>query len=146
MKKTKKLLGVCGVDSGQLMITDPCYINSEWSKRDFEDIRKYKNKKGKVFQYKKDFKNYESKIDGKTVNELIKTKEWTEISNEIIRDFSYGGCCSVTLGENGGQLNCKKGHEGVGVVFSSGYGDGCYEVWGTENKEGRIIKVEIIMG
>lgn len=29
-KLTKRKLGIVGVDSGQLMICDPCYIDSEW--------------------------------------------------------------------------------------------------------------------
>jgi hypothetical protein len=28
----RRRIGVVGVDSGQLMITDPCYIDSEWGK------------------------------------------------------------------------------------------------------------------
>ena len=71
MKKTK--IGSDGVDSGQLMITDPCYVKEFDLHNDFEDIRRYKNKKsGKVLQYKKDFSNYEEIIPEykKTMNEL----------------------------------------------------------------------------
>lgn len=32
-----KKIGVVGVDSGQLMICDPCYIDSEWKKEEFDD-------------------------------------------------------------------------------------------------------------
>ena len=32
-----------------------------------------------------------------------------------------------------------------GVAFSSGYGDGCYDVIATFNKDGRIVKIEIDM-
>ncbi|NQY68309.1 MAG: hypothetical protein HRT72_11400 [Flavobacteriales bacterium] len=34
----------------------------------------------------------------------------------------------------------------LGIEFQSGYGDGLYSVFGIENLDGRIIKVEIIMG
>jgi hypothetical protein len=38
----KKLLGHVGVDSGQLMVTDPCYVrqfvNNEFTTGDHEDI------------------------------------------------------------------------------------------------------------
>ncbi|MDO8660675.1 MAG: hypothetical protein Q7K43_02190, partial [Candidatus Woesearchaeota archaeon] len=97
---TKKLLGYAAVDSGQLMVCDPCYINSEWNhKDDFKDIRKYKAKKGgKIFEYGKDFTNYdEILIKGKTVNNLIISKELVEIPNKPNHNFSYGGCCSQTL-------------------------------------------------
>ena len=60
MNKIK--LGLVGVDSGQLMISDPCYVN-DFVANNFEDIRRYKNKKsGKVLEYKKDFSNYEETI------------------------------------------------------------------------------------
>jgi len=45
MKKKFKQIGEVGVDSGQILICDPCYINSEWTpgKKD-EDIFNKKNK------------------------------------------------------------------------------------------------------
>lgn len=43
------------------------------------------------------------------------------------------------------QLNYKLGHAGVGITFSSGYGDGVYPVYGYFNKEDRCMKVEIDM-
>ena len=33
-------LGKCGVDSGQLMITDPCYVK-DFDNSDYKDIRRY---------------------------------------------------------------------------------------------------------
>ena len=60
---TEVLLGHVAVDSGQLMICDPCYIDSEWKNEDFEDIRVYKNKHtSKTLTYGKDFKNYSTTI------------------------------------------------------------------------------------
>ena len=51
--------------------------------------------------------------------------------------------------ENNGQLHFEKGHPGVGVVFSSGLGDGVYDVFATiKDVKGwgeRITKVEIIL-
>lgn len=114
MKKIQ--LGVVGVDSGQLIVVDPCYIDSEW----------------------KDEK-LEFEADG-TVNAK--------------NNFSYPAVCQRTLGpqngeeikENSGQLNYKIGHPGIAVAFPSGYGDGCYPVYGTFNDEGRCVKVEIDCG
>jgi hypothetical protein len=58
-------IGSVSVDSGQLLITDPCYIDSEWSKEEFEDIRLYKDKKTKrILQFRKDFQMYTDVIDG----------------------------------------------------------------------------------
>ena len=40
-------------------------------------------------------------------------------------------------------LNFPLGHEGLGVVISSGYGDGCYPVYVTK-KDGRIKEARIV--
>lgn len=99
----KKQIGVAAVDSGQLMIADPCYLK-DWTNTDFDP---------------------DNAKDG---------------------EFSYNGACKATLSKQAaGQLNFKMGHAGAGVVFASGYGDGCYPVFATYNDEGRIIKVEIEM-
>ena len=85
-------LGKCGVDSGRLLITDPCYIDK---------VQKIVDEsKDEILAICKD--DYQS------------------------LDFKHG--------------------EGLGVTFASGYGDGLYSVYGYKNKDGRIIKVEIIMG
>jgi len=107
MKDKKIKLGVVGVDSGQLMITDPCYIDSEWEQEEFDDKQEAKEK------------------------------------------FSYNACCKKTLTGYGGQLNFKIGRKGAGVVFCSGFGDGCYDVIATIKDHGdlgkRVSKVEIIL-
>lgn len=33
----RKQIGVCAVDSGQIMICDPCYLKDEWQDRPFTD-------------------------------------------------------------------------------------------------------------
>lgn len=63
--------------------------------------------------------------------------------------FSYGGACSTTLtDEQAGQLNFERGHAGVAVVSSTGYGDGLYPVYAhyeeTEGWGKRIAKLEIV--
>jgi len=40
------------------------------------------------------------------------------------------------------QFNYKMGHEGLGVLVSTGYGDGVYPVY-AEFKDGRVSKVTI---
>jgi hypothetical protein len=157
---TKKLLGYVGVDSGQLIITDPCYIDSEWQHKEFQDIRIYKHlKTKKIFQYANIltpkpinkhtelFRNYDEILStNKTMNQMMIDKEVKEIPDKnkqkLIGDYSYAGCCETTMADKN-QLNYKKGHKGVAITFSSGYGDGCYPVYGTFNKDNRCIKVEI---
>ena len=100
MKKVK--IGTAGVDSGQLMVSDPCYV--------------------------KDFINNEVDFDSK--------------KND--NSYSYNGACHHTLKNKnqGGELG-----NGLGVVFSTGIGDGSYPVyayigeidgWGE-----RVLKVEV---
>ena len=145
MRKVK--IGTAGVDSGQLMVTDPCYFEDFKTNLSFEDIRKYRNKKTKkVLQYGKDFSNYEETIReyNKTMNELNASGEWEELPHPHSRDrsYSYRGSCMATLNGHGGELE-----RGRGVVFSTGIGDGSYPVyayigeidgWGE-----RVLKVEI---
>jgi len=89
-----KIIGKCGVDSGQLLIIDPCYLNN-W-------------KDGEVDFDKKKYIN------------------------------DYDEACKISDSKNlGGE------HSKLGVVFSSGYGDGTYPVKAFYNKEGRIMKIEI---
>ena len=147
MKKIK--LGEVGVDSGQLMITDPCYLDY-FVNDDYQDCRRYQNKKtNKVLQYAKDFSNYEEIIPeyNKTMNQLNASGEWEALPhpNANDRSYSYNGSCMATHSEKqGGELGC-----GQGVSFSSGYGDGCYEVYAhigdTDGFVERVHKVEIIL-
>lgn len=142
----KKLIGHIGVDSGQVLICDPCYIDSQWKNEDFQDIRKYKHNDGTVLQYPKDFSSYEDVIPkyGKTMNQLIESKEVVDLpSDESEHPFSYNACCKKTLAENFGQLNYEMGHAGVGVVSSTGYGDGFYPVYAEVGTDGRVKSITI---
>lgn len=159
----RKLLGHVGVDSGQLIVTDPCYIDSEWTKKDVQDIRLYKHKKTKkLFKYDspftlKDLKfkgelfgHYEEKTStGKNMNQMIQDNEVESVDVpeklKLIGEFSYAGVCESTMADQN-QINYKLGHPGVAVAFSSGYGDGYYPVYGTFNAEGRCVLVEIDCG
>lgn len=89
----RELIGRVGVDSGQLMIIDPCNIENQ------------------------------------------------DVGEQIM---------GITNNENqAGQLKYNMGHDGLGVVFSSGLGDGKYDVYATyhdlEDWGERITKVEIVL-
>ena len=145
-----KLIGHGGVDSGQLLLCDPCYIDSEWEQEEFADIRVYEHKVTKDrLTYGKDFANYEQpidKYDGKTMNQLNTTGEWIEIERpDPVHEFSYNACAKATLSEEGhGQLNFKLGHPGAGVAFSTAFGDGYYPVYANYDEEGTLRSVEVI--
>jgi len=96
-KKEWVKIGECGVDSGQLLIIDPCYLSS-WK-------------------------------DGEYAGEDKKS------------DNSYARACGITVsGNSAGEV--KEG----GVVFASGYGDGCYPVMAYYNADSRITQIKIKMG
>lgn len=147
-KKTEIVqIGFVGVDSGQLVICDPCYIASEWQQEAFEDIRIYQHKTtGKRLQYRVQFENYEHVIPeySQTMNQLIATNEWKQVEDSNpSATFSYNGCCKATLSKKGaGQLNYKLGHEGVAVAFRTAYGDGEYPVF-AKYQDGVIIEVTV---
>jgi hypothetical protein len=132
-------IGEIGVDSGQLVLCDPCYIDSEWSKEEFVDIRIHQDiVTKKIYQYQKDFATYGIKLadyEGRTPNELLATGVWKTLPTPESPKFSYNGCC--TREGLSKQLNSKLGHAGVGVVFSTGFGDGVYNVYALLRDEGK---------
>ena len=145
-----KLIGEVAVDSGQLLLCDPCYIDSEWVKEDFDPTRIYKNKiTGETLTWMRDFANYQELLPkyGKNMNELIKTGEWEEVPDikGPVNPFSYNACAKATLSEDGhGELKFKLGHLGAGVAFSTAFGDGMYPVYAKYSDEGTLQSVEVI--
>ena len=139
-------IGSVAVDSGQLMVTDPCYIDSEWIKEDFEDMRLYKDvSTKKFFQYGKDFQNFQEVLSeyGKTVNELVAEGVLVKINVGGEFNYSYNGASKAVLSENGyGNLKFKLGHEGAGFAFNTLYGDGDYPIYG-EKIDGKLVRVMI---
>jgi hypothetical protein len=139
----EKEIGVVGVDSGQIVICDPCYIDSEWKNEDlvptpatitFPD--------GTSEQVLSCSKRWFELVDRVNTGELKITQDngFANAKN----NFSYPACAEKTLNEGYGQLNYELGHAGVGVTASSGYGDGCYPVYATiVKKTGRIKELKI---
>ena len=145
----KKYIGSVGVDSGQLLLCDPSYIDSEWEYEDFADIRVHEHSKTKDrLTYGKDFANYQEVIPkyGKNMNQLLATKEWVDVERPYPKhNFSYNACAKATLSSKGyGQLNYKMGHPGVGVAFSTAFGDGMYPVYAKYDANGDLISVEVM--
>lgn len=150
MKKDKWIdLGSVGVDSGQLMICDPCYLSS-WVDEPYLDIRLFKDKiTNKIFQFKKDFSLFSDAMEeynGKSPNELIKTEIWEQIPDGLEEDqtFSYNGV-SHKGNKKYKQMNHALGFVGRAVCFDSGYGDGHYKVKGRLDKNDQLVEVRILM-
>ena len=95
-------LGHVAVDSGQLMITDPCRIDEHWKKEDYE----------------------------------AKSKPTA---------FSYNDVCHKTLEGTTSSNFPNSKSQGLAIHCSSGFGDGLYQVWGYQNDEGKIVKIDINM-
>jgi hypothetical protein len=99
-KKMKtKLAGYCGVDSGQIMVIDPCYA------------------------FKDSYTGNDSAVTG----------------------GNYDAICRVSIADTfGGFPLPANGYSGnIGVVTSSGYGDGCYPVFVDVNEDGRVVELRI---
>lgn len=146
----KKVIGEVGVDSGQILVCDPCYIDSQWKNEEFELVRKQKHIDGTILQYRVDFEKYDSIIPkyGKDMNQMLKDKEVIDIPDASTprHPFSYNACCKKTLSDDGdGQLNYELGHPGVGVVSNTGYGDGVYPVIADiDDKTQRVKSITIV--
>ena len=140
----RTLLGHVNVDSGQLMVTDPCYLTN-FINNDFKPTRKYvNNKKAHMIEWPQDFYNYEQDMIepyNKNMNTLINEGVFVKLEDEELADtsYSYNGSCSVTCYSlnQGGELG-----NGRGVSFSSGYVDGSYPVY-AHYEDNRIKKIEI---
>ena len=94
-----KLAGYCGVDSGQIMVIDPCYaFNDEYFG-----------------------------VGGKPTG------------------GNYDAICRVSLADTFGEfpLPANGYSQGIGVVTSSGYGDGNYPVFVDINDDGRVVELRI---
>lgn len=145
---TEVLIGHVAVDSGQLMICDPGYIDSQWENEDFADVRVYKNKHtSKTLTYGKDFIKYDDELPeyGKSMNVLLEDHDWeiTE-SPKPKSGFSYNACAKATLSKDGhGELSFKMGHTGAGLAFGTAYGDGLYPVYAHYDEEGVIVSVTV---
>lgn len=147
MKKNRKLIGEVGVDSGSIMIVDPCYLD-KFENNEFNYSTGIE-KDGKRYEFRVHFENWESPIEeegGKTANQLSEEgwksfKEYPDAGR-----FSYSGAAGITCGkESAGQLYMNMGSHDYpcAVASSSGYGDGGYPVYAEFNEEGRVKSLTI---
>jgi hypothetical protein len=144
-------LGVVGVDSGQLLITDPCYIDSEWLDEPFQDDRVYRDAQtGATVRWGKDFVRFDEPLDpyGETSSALIESGRLIQRPPPPTPEtfnYSYNGACQATMAAGHGELVYRAGNAGAGVAFSTAYGDGFYPIYG-EKHDGRIVRVYVNVG
>lgn len=140
LENLEHLADVC-VDSGQLLIVDPCYIDSRWEEKEFQDIRRFRHKTtGDVLAYRTDFPHFEAVIPkyGQTMNQLNQTGGWEPVPVPIPPGLNYDACCRTTLGKDGGG-----NIDNIAAAICSGYGDGVFPVFVERNADGVIVKVII---
>lgn len=166
----RKLIGKVSVDSGQLMIIDPCYIEDHWKKAaecSPVGMKFWGALKDKATQLLQD-KGYRVEILNTSVN-FIKSNDKSELDfihglfnqflaeeNELglvwaqIHNDSYEEVCELTDNE----LRAGQYQNVIATAFQSGFGDGTYEVYATYKncsipgygfEDERISKVEIIL-
>ncbi len=171
MRKTKvktKLvyLGKVDVDSGQLVICDPSYIDEDFSKESGEtghpvlqhkedkSLWQFTNGQPSKLPYVNAFPGrYDIVIPkyGKSPNDLIESKEFIKTNLDTMpsvkeASLTYEGIRKA-LGNDNHQLKHKMGHDGAGVAFNPGFGDGSYKVYaeiGAYNEWGERVKRVII--
>jgi hypothetical protein len=163
-------LGVVWVDSGQLMICDPSYIEDEFKISEPDPSSSHEIYKhlpdGKLWQFcyfgKKTPRAWATPFPGgysdiipeyNTSPETL-IEQWifeeTDLAEKDISEawFSYERICQLTTWENKGwQLFYKLGHAWVAVAFQAGFGDWEYEVFAelieTKSSGKRVKKIWI---
>lgn len=114
---SRVLIGHCGVDSGQIMLVDPCYVTDN---------------------------RFEDTPMGELMNRMDKAKavapegRYVNRRNPKNHEFSYGGACEATVGYGHGQLD-----GGMAVVTATAHGDGSYPVYAELGRDGNVISVTI---
>ena len=124
-------VGVIGVDAGLCWIGDPCYVLHRQGEKAPEDIGK-------------DWGEFCGKFD--ELKYLPYTEEETQelgISNETFKTLKGK---AYIASKDTLQFNYDKGHKGLGVCVSTGYGDGFYPVLVKRNAEGRVMAVMVDFG
>jgi len=149
------LMGQVGVDSGSLMIGDPCYLPGFVENEATGHVPLLDTFTNKLYQYVYNEKqlvhdadrigNYDECIPETTItfNQGRASGRLVEIPHPEDRTYSRSGCHWATCDSKDGFAVLGDCNESL--VFRSGYGDGVYNVWGWKNKEGRIIEVRIMM-
>jgi len=147
MEDHKVLIGHVGVDSGQIMIVDPCCLN-KWEDNEFQYKTGLRNKQtGKLICCLDEIEgigkiNWGTPLqeyDGKCMNDLADDAEtWEKYeSYPDAGKFNYSGVCGLTCKNNFGEIA-----DGIAVASRTFSGDGCYPVYAiTEGEGGRVKQI-----
>jgi hypothetical protein len=149
------LMGHVSVDSGSLLVGDPCYLPFKENEGTGQEpvLDTVTNK---LYQYVYSASQlvegaeamtdgWDSFIPGTTItfNKGRDSGRLVIIPHPVDKSFSRAGCQWAHCDSK--ERFAELGSCGEAIVFASGYGDGSYEVWGRKNAEGRIVEVRILM-
>ncbi|VWC80907.1 hypothetical protein BLA39750_01190 [Burkholderia lata] len=134
-------IGDVAVDSGQVVIIDPSYIDRHWVTKPLQDVRQYRHKvTGKIVEYEKDFRSYDFVIPefGQSANQLLATGEWEKIVQPVPFELSYNAACLTTrLPARGGNFG------GSAIAVGTLDGDGPFPVIVERDERGQILRLMV---
>ena len=159
MAKNKlELVGHVGVDSGQVLIVDPCYI-SQWVpesetnrgefwggdkvavaarlKEVYPELVLEKKPTGQIMI------RANSEVSGpgivERIKHVMKAYDLNGLAYQEKGDSSYWECCDQTLTEKGAGTVMG----GLALASTTGVGDGVYPVYAERDQDGRIMALTI---
>lgn len=119
----KKLIGHCGVDSGMIMIVDPCYLH---------DVHRYIKLLPDMIKRNETNKDADSR-------EYLNHKRFTKAKQEAINiTENWENVCKDQ------EKNSEPKEYASGVLSHTRSGDGYFPVYAYINKENEVTKLEII--
>jgi len=144
--------------SGKIVISDPCYTRDTWCIGVIDNVKngKWNFTANQIDSCGRRIQNIEAYHSGSSVKNYKYIEDLGVDSGQLgIFDDSiyphgedmgeyddktsfYGKCCEITLSKDAvGSV------DNLGVVSSSGYGDGNYEAVLGLDVEGQVVKIEI---
>ena len=157
-------LGIFEVESGKLVISDPCYARGTWCQGELKDVQNGKWKAKVIKSDEGSWGNRCAELIAEHPDAINASRFWDKENIDVGVDSGQAGifdsdhfecdsdagnpkhdfgepwynmCCDITLGDLGA------GVIPFGVVSSSGFGDGSYDCF-TRKKDGKTVAVKII--
>jgi hypothetical protein len=136
---TFEKIGEVDVESGQVLLIDPCYIKGHWKNAPFQDNRGYRHiESGQELRIGVDFTSHEEQVLGlgKSVNDLYREGALELIHDQPGDELNYQNCCLTTRQpERGGNVGS------LATAISVSAGDGLYSVFVERDENGNVLRV-----
>lgn len=136
---TFEKIGEVDVESGQVLLIDPCYIKDHWKNAPFPDNRGYRHiETGQELRLGTDFTSHEERVLGlgKSVNELYREGALELIHDQPGDELNYQNCCLTTRQpQRGGNVGS------LATAINVSAGDGLYSVFVERDEQGGVLRV-----